>query len=84
MGGVSSFGKDAVVIASSSSIIPASSDPELRDLVEREDRILGKAVYTTTGDEQGSIADIYFAAVSAAGIVKPPTPRGAPGTAWSP
>jgi hypothetical protein len=31
-----------------------------------------------------AIADIYFAAVSAAGIVKPPTPRGAPGTAWSP
>ncbi|HET9851115.1 MAG TPA: PRC-barrel domain-containing protein [Candidatus Limnocylindrales bacterium] len=60
MGAVSSFGKDAVVIASSSSIIPASSDPELRDLVEREDKILGKTVYTTTGDEQGSIADIYF------------------------
>ena len=57
---VSSFGKDAVVIASAASIVAASNDPGLRELVDREDKILGKTVYTTTGDEQGSIADIYF------------------------
>jgi uncharacterized protein YrrD len=57
---VASFGKDAVVIESAGSIIPANAEPELRELVERDDKILGKTVYTTTGDEQGSIADIYF------------------------
>ena len=60
VGRVSSFGKDAVVIESADAIIAASSDPELREFVEREDKILGKTVYTTNGDEQGSIADIYF------------------------
>jgi uncharacterized protein YrrD len=60
VGRVASFGKDAVVIESAEAIISASSDPELRELVEREDKILGKTVYTTSGDEQGSIADIYF------------------------
>ena len=60
IGDVSSFGKDAVVIASSSSIISATADADLRELVEREDKILGKTVFTTSGDKQGSIADIYF------------------------
>jgi uncharacterized protein YrrD len=57
---VASFGKDAVVIRSSQSIIPTSADPELQLIVDREDKIIGKNVFTTTGDEQGSIADVYF------------------------
>lgn len=57
---VASFGKDAVVIESSDSIISASAEPELEAIVAGDDRILGKTVYTTTGDDQGSIADIYF------------------------
>jgi uncharacterized protein YrrD len=57
---VSSFGKDAVVIEAATAIVPADSDPELRAVVERDDRILGRNVYTTTGEQQGSIADVYF------------------------
>ena len=57
---VSSFGKDAVVIESSEAIIDVSADPDLRVYVEQEDKILGKTIYTTTGEEQGTIADIYF------------------------
>lgn len=57
---VASFGKDAVVIESSDSIISASAEPELEAIVAGDDRIVGKTVYTTTGDDQGSIADIYF------------------------
>jgi uncharacterized protein YrrD len=57
---VSSFGKDAVVIDSSNAVVSAGADPELQALVDREDKILGKNVYTTGGDEQGKIADIYF------------------------
>jgi uncharacterized protein YrrD len=60
MAEVSSFGKDAVVIRGSESILATSADPELRQLVERDEKILGKTVYTTAGDQQGSIADIYF------------------------
>jgi len=57
---VSSFGKDAVIIESAESIVATDADPELRAVVEGDDKILGKNVFTTTGDEQGSIADIYF------------------------
>lgn len=57
---VSSFGRDAVVVESASAILPASEDPDIRDFVDRSDRIVGRPVYTTTGDDQGSIADIYF------------------------
>lgn len=57
---VASFGKDAVVIRSAASIVATSADPQLRELVDRDEKILGKTVYTTTGDDQGSIADVYF------------------------
>ncbi|HUG31223.1 MAG TPA: PRC-barrel domain-containing protein [Candidatus Limnocylindria bacterium] len=57
---VSSYGKDAVVIRSAGSIVTTSADPALRELVDREEKIIGKNVYTTTGDDQGSIADVYF------------------------
>ena len=60
MAEVESFGKDAVVIRSSQSIVAASADPALQQVVEREEKILGKNVFTTHGDNQGSIADIYF------------------------
>lgn len=57
---VASFGKDAIVIRNAESIVATSDDPTLRDLVDRDEKILGKNVYTTTGDEHGSIADVYF------------------------
>lgn len=57
---ISSFGKDAVVVRSSGSVISVAEDPELRELVERQEKILGKKVFTTRGDAQGSISDIYF------------------------
>jgi uncharacterized protein YrrD len=57
---VASFGKDAVVTRSVASVVTASEDPALAGLVDGQDRIRGKRVYTSTGEEQGSIADIYF------------------------
>ncbi len=57
---VSSFGKDAVVVRSSASVISVTDHTELRNLVEHGEKILGKKVFTTAGDDQGSIADIYF------------------------
>jgi uncharacterized protein YrrD len=63
---VSSYGKDAVVVRSRGSVISAGEDPELRTMVERQEKILGKKVFTTAGDAQGSISDIYFDDATAA------------------
>jgi uncharacterized protein YrrD len=57
---VSSFGKDAVVIRSQDSIISTSQNQALRDIVDQDEKILGKKVYTVDGDNQGSVGDIYF------------------------
>ena len=63
---ISSYGKDAVVVRSSGSVVSVADDPELRTLLDREEKILGKKVLTTTGDAQGSISDIYFDDVTSA------------------
>lgn len=57
---IESFGKDAVVVRSSASVISVGDNSELRNFVEQDEKILGKKVFTTVGDDQGSIADIYF------------------------
>jgi uncharacterized protein YrrD len=57
---VTSFGKDAVIVRGVESIIDTSQSQALRALVEHDEKILGKKVFTVEGDEQGSIADIYF------------------------
>ncbi|HSK51407.1 MAG TPA: PRC-barrel domain-containing protein [Clostridia bacterium] len=57
---VSSFGKDAVVVRGHESIITTSQDPALKEIVDHDERILGKKVFTIEGDEQGSAADVYF------------------------
>jgi uncharacterized protein YrrD len=57
---VSAFGKDAVVIQGEGAIVSTSEDEALRAFVDQDEKILGKKVFTTGGDEQGSIADIYF------------------------
>jgi uncharacterized protein YrrD len=57
---VTSYGKDAVVVRSGASVISVADHPEMRAMVNRHDKILGKKVFTTNGDDQGSISDIYF------------------------
>jgi uncharacterized protein YrrD len=60
IGEVTSFGKDAVVVRGSGSIVPTNQDETLQAIVEQKEKILGKQVYTVQGDDQGKIADIYF------------------------
>jgi uncharacterized protein YrrD len=57
---VESFGKDAVVIADQRSVVSVADRAELKNLVERDDRLVGKKVFTVAGDKLGSISDIYF------------------------
>lgn len=57
---VSSFGKDAVVVRAPESVISASDREDVRALLQHDEKIIGKKVFTITGDDQGSIGDIYF------------------------
>jgi len=57
---IQSYGKDAVVIRSQTSVVSVGDHAELRNLVDRDDRLLGKKVFTVGGDKLGSVSDIYF------------------------
>jgi uncharacterized protein YrrD len=57
---ITSFGRDAVVIEGRGSIVTTAEAPGLKHLVEQSEKIVDKKVFTVTGDEQGTIADIYF------------------------
>lgn len=57
---VSSFGKDAVVIPDAASVGRASDFPEIQPLVEHRGRITGRKVFTESGEDHGSIKDMYF------------------------
>ena len=57
---ISSFGRDAVVVGGHGSIVTTAEAPGLKEIVEQRQKLLGKKVFTVTGDDQGTIADIYF------------------------
>ena len=57
---VHSFGRDAVVITGSEAVVSASADPEVKAIINRNDKLLGKRVMTNTGDLLGTISDMYF------------------------
>ena len=57
---ISSFGRDAVVVGGQGSIVTTAEAPGLKEIVEQRQKLLGKKVFTVTGDDQGTIADIYF------------------------
>ncbi len=61
---ITRFGKDAVVIADSTAVIPASADARVKAILTRKDRLVGKTVYSTDGQKLGSVADMYFDEVS--------------------
>jgi sporulation protein YlmC with PRC-barrel domain len=49
-----------VVVGGHASIITTAEAPGLKEIVEQSGRIVGKKVFTVTGDDQGTIGDIYF------------------------
>jgi uncharacterized protein YrrD len=57
---VSSFGRDAVVVARRESVIPAKEAPGIASIVARHQSLLGTRVFTETGDDQGKLNDVYF------------------------
>jgi uncharacterized protein YrrD len=57
---VTSYGKDAVIVRNKASVVSVSDHPELREMIDHNGKIIGKKVFTSSGDDQGSISDIYF------------------------
>ncbi len=57
---IQSFGKDAVVIANSRAVVPASRYPRVNEILNRKDSLMGKRVFTEMGEQKGSISDMYF------------------------
>ncbi len=57
---ISSIGRDAIVVEQDEAVVAASSDPEVKAILNRTDKLLGKTVYTEDGKKMGSIADLYF------------------------
>ena len=57
---VTSFGRDAVVVSDAGAVLQASRYPRVSAIIDRKEKLIGKKVFTETGDEQGTISDIYF------------------------
>lgn len=57
---VTSFGKDAVVITDLRGIIAADNYPEAAEILSRNDKLLGKKVFTESGEDHGKIDDVFF------------------------
>jgi uncharacterized protein YrrD len=57
---ISAFGRDAVVISSAASVVPAGQTPGIKAILDRKQSLLGTKVFTETGDAQGSVSDVYF------------------------
>lgn len=57
---VNHFGKDAVVIADASAVVSASNYPRVKAILDRKESLVGKRVFTTTGEQLGKVGDMYF------------------------
>ena len=60
LGEVQSFGKDAIVVRSTDSVLPADRAPDIKAILERDTSLLGIKVFTDTGEAQGTVNDVYF------------------------
>ncbi|CAN5252127.1 hypothetical protein BH18CHL2_BH18CHL2_05180 [soil metagenome] len=57
---VESFGRDAVVVTDSQAVVDAGKVQHIDRILEKNEKLVGKKVFTEAGDEQGSISDMYF------------------------
>jgi uncharacterized protein YrrD len=57
---VQSFGKDAIVVRSTDSVLPTDRAPDIKAILERDTSLLGIKVFTDTGEAQGTVSDVYF------------------------
>jgi uncharacterized protein YrrD len=57
---VVSFGKDAVVITDSKTVTRVEHFPAVKEIMDDRDSLVGKQVFTESGDQMGKIEDVYF------------------------
>jgi len=60
MENVVSFGKDALIITDSKAVVRVDHFPEVKAIMEDRDGLVGKEVFTESGDLKGKVEDIYF------------------------
>jgi uncharacterized protein YrrD len=60
MENVVSFGKDAMIITDSKAVVRVDHFPEVKAIMEDRDGLVGKQVFTESGDLKGKVEDIYF------------------------
>ena len=57
---VESFGRDAVVVTDGQAVVDAGKIRDIDRILDRNEKLIGKKVFTEVGDEQGTISDMYF------------------------
>ena len=57
---VQAFGRDAIVVRSTDSVLPADRAPDIKEILQRDTSLLGIKVFTDTGEAQGTVNDVYF------------------------
>jgi uncharacterized protein YrrD len=57
---IETYGRDAVVIRDAATVLSASDYPKVNAVVGRNESLIGKRVFTETGQQYGTISDIYF------------------------
>lgn len=60
MENVVSFGNDAVVITDSKAVIRVDHFPAVKEIMDDRDSLVGKKVFTESGNQMGQIDDVYF------------------------
>jgi uncharacterized protein YrrD len=66
MGAISRFGPSAVMIRSIDSVVPASMDPGVSQMLARGGSLIGTRAVSEDGVQVGTIGDLYFDETSAA------------------
>jgi uncharacterized protein YrrD len=57
---VASIGRDAVIISDSDDVVLADTFAAAKEIMDRDDQLIGKKVFTEKGDEFSAVSDICF------------------------
>jgi uncharacterized protein YrrD len=57
---VASIGRDAVIISDSDDVLLADTFAAAKEIMDRDDQLIGKKVFTEKGDEFSAVSDICF------------------------
>jgi uncharacterized protein YrrD len=57
---VVSIGDDAIVVADAASAVAVDQYPLVKEILDRDDRLVGKEVYTEAGSAFGKVVDVTF------------------------